>query len=240
MPERPTLLLVHGAWHGSWSWTPLQLELRRRGWDVRTIDLPSVHASDPSAVRLADDADAIAAAVDEIGGEVALVAHSYGGVPATEAAKSDSVVHIVYVAAFVLDVGESLLSSIGGVAPHWWVVDASTVSVEMSDFVASHFYGDVDEETAASAVARLKPQSRSVFEEPITWAAWRHKPSTYVVTELEPIARVRAQEAMAARAGSRVVRMSTSHSPFMSRPIELADHIEMTLTASTLDQDQEV
>ena len=44
--SRPTLLLVHGAWHGSWAFEPLTSILIDRGWTVKTVDLPTVHADD--------------------------------------------------------------------------------------------------------------------------------------------------------------------------------------------------
>ncbi|MBB6567451.1 alpha/beta fold hydrolase [Kribbella sandramycini] len=40
MSERPALLLVHGAWHGSWCWQALRDSLDGRR--VETVDLPSV------------------------------------------------------------------------------------------------------------------------------------------------------------------------------------------------------
>ena len=230
MTDRPTLLLVHGAWHGSWAWVPLQTELESRGWDVRTVDLPTVHADDPRELHMTDDADAIAAAIDAIPGPVAVVAHSYGGVPTTQGATSDSVVHIVYIAAFVLDEGESLLGAVGGVAPSWWVVDGplATAGTE-AEPATGLFFADVDEVAAADAVGRLKPQSSIAFSETVTTVAWRNKPTTYVITEQDAIFPLPAQEALAARSGSTAVRMDTSHSPFLSKPADLADIIENAL-----------
>ena len=230
MTDRPTLLLVHGAWHGSWAWEPLQSELEARGWDVRTVDLPTVHADDPRGLHMSDDAAAVAAAIDEVGGPVAVVAHSYGGVPTTQGATSDAVVHIVYVAAFVLDEGESLLGAVGGVAPSWWVVDGplATAGTE-AEPATGLFFADVDAAVAAAAVGRLKAQSSAAFSDEVTTVAWRDKPTTYVVTEQDAIFPLPAQEALAARSGSTVVRMDTSHSPFLSKPDELADIIEDAL-----------
>jgi pimeloyl-ACP methyl ester carboxylesterase len=230
MTDRPTLLLVHGAWHGSWAWAPLQTELESRGWDVRTVDLPTVHADDPRGLHMTDDADAVAAAIDEIGGPVAVVAHSYGGVPTTQGATSDSVVHIVYIAAFVLDEGESLLGAVGGVAPSWWVVDGPLATAGTEAEPAVHlFFADVEAEEAAAAVAQLKAQSSAAFSDQVTAVAWRDKPTTYVITEQDVIFPLPAQEALAARSESTAVRMDTSHSPFLSKPSELADIIENAL-----------
>jgi pimeloyl-ACP methyl ester carboxylesterase len=230
MNERPTILLVHGAWHGAWAWDRLRAELERRGWTVRTLDLPSAHTGDLAAVRLADDVAAVDAAITAIDGPVAVIAHSYGGVPVTQVAVAESVVQVIYIAAFALDVGESLLSSIGGVAPPWWHVEAGVVTLGPDrDAIAARFYADLDDAEAFAAIERLTPQSLAPLTEPITRAAWRSKPTSYVIAERELPERVTAQSAMAARAGSRVFRMPTSHSPFLSRPLELADVIESAL-----------
>ena len=109
----PSLLLVHGGWHRPEHWKLLTDELC--GVDVHTVALPS-SGDDPAALGdMFADAQAIAAAVAAIDGPVVVLAHSAGGVPTTQAlATAANVRRIVYVAAFLLDVGDSMLSSIGG------------------------------------------------------------------------------------------------------------------------------
>ncbi|GAA3773350.1 alpha/beta hydrolase [Microbacterium kribbense] len=227
MSAQPTLLLVHGAWHGAWCWAPLKGILEARGWTVETVDLPTVHADDIVGLHLADDADAVAQAIAAIDGPVVVVAHSYGGVPTTQAARADNVQHIVYLAAFALDVGESLLGAVGGVAPSWWVVDGPLATAGTdAEPAASLFYGDLDAAAAAAAVAQLKPQSVLAFQEPLTEAAWHSKPTTFLVTGKDAIFPPEAQEGLAARAGSSVQHLATSHSPFLSQPEAVADIIE--------------
>ena len=52
------------------------------------------------------------------------MAHSYGGIVATEgAAGADNVAHLVYLTAFMLDEGESLFAMVGGQEPDWWIKD---------------------------------------------------------------------------------------------------------------------
>lgn len=225
--SRPTVLLVHGAWHGSWAWGPLAETLSARGWTTKTVDLPSVHADDYDVKTLADDAVAVEAAVDEVDGPVVLVAHSYGGVPTTQAALDDRVQHVVFISAFVLDEGESLLAAVGGVAPDWWVVDGDVVSAGTDAEPPQHlFFGDLDQQTADAAAARLKKQARRPFTDAVTHVSWRDRPTTYVITEQDQVFPLPAQEALAARSDSRPVRLATSHSPFLSRPEAVADVIE--------------
>jgi pimeloyl-ACP methyl ester carboxylesterase len=86
------------------------------------------------------------------------------------------------------------------------------------------FYNDVEPRVAAWAQNRLLPTTFAAFTEPLTAAAWRNIPSTYITCERDQALPLHAQEAMAQRAES-VQRLSAGHSPMLSRPSELAEII---------------
>lgn len=228
MTARPTLLFVHGAWHGAWCWEPLLSILDARGWKTVAIDLPTVHSADKAELKMTDDAAAVTAAIDAIEGDVVVVAHSYGGIPVTQAATSPKVRHIVYIAAFVLDAGESLFGSVGSVQPDWWTIDddglvtAGTPGHPPRDL----FFADVVSDRAAASAGLLTPQPMAAFTEELSRVAWRDRATTYVVTERDAIFPLAAQEGLAARAGSAVVHVDSSHSPFLSQPEQLAAIVE--------------
>ncbi|MCX4597318.1 alpha/beta fold hydrolase [Streptomyces sp. NBC_01549] len=210
---RPTLLLAHGAWHGSWCWEGLTSVLHTDGWTTRTVDLPS--AGSQAGVR--DDAHVVLQELARIDGPVVVVAHSYGGVPVTQAvAGATDISHIVYLAAYQLDVGESLLSHHGAPAP-----------AEPDGFqpVPEHpiplFYADAPAADAEAAAGRLVPQSTRSFSDTLTAAGWHTVPSTYVVCEQDQALPPGDQEQLAARSGS-VHRLASGHSPFLSMPGEFA------------------
>ena len=98
---RPRLILVHGAWVGPWEFAPIVPILEADGWEVDAITLPSVGSTE----GLSADAAAVTAAIERAGGPVVLVAHSYGGIPVTQAGGHPSVERIVYVTAFAADAG---------------------------------------------------------------------------------------------------------------------------------------
>jgi pimeloyl-ACP methyl ester carboxylesterase len=224
---RPTLVFVHGAWHRPWCWTPVRQILGERGWTTVAPELPTVHAADKAKLGMMADADAVRAAVDAVDGDTVVVAHSYGGVPATQGADAENVVHIVYIAAFVLDIGESLVGGNGGVYPDWWNVMGDVVAPGNADRPPQTlFYGDLPPAEADAAAAQLTTQILRAYETEVTATAWRGRPTTYLVTERDAIFPVEPQEALAGRAGSSTVRLATSHSPFLSQPGAVADIIE--------------
>jgi pimeloyl-ACP methyl ester carboxylesterase len=206
-----TFLLVHGAWHGAWCWDELAPKLG----DTRTVELPS---KSPEHGDLFADAAVVADAIAAIDGHVTVVAHSYGGAVATEGAHAAD--HIVYLAAFMLDVGESLLGTVGGVAPDWWQFSEDGALI-MPLRPEEIFYNDCPPEATAAAVARLQQQTHKSFTDQITRTAWRETRASYVICDRDNAIPPFAQEAMSARAG-RVERLDASHSPFVSRPDELA------------------
>jgi pimeloyl-ACP methyl ester carboxylesterase len=217
-----SLLIVPGAWH-----KPGHLNLLADEFPdtvVRTVALTST-GDDPSALGdMHSDAALIKSAAAAIDGPVVVVTHSYGAIPATQAlAGAGNVTRIVYLAAFQLDVGESLLSSIGGAPAPWWNVrghDGIGGYIEVINPL-DVFFGDVDPELARQAASQLGYQSYTATTQELTEVAWRAIPSTYIICENDKALPPFAQELFARRAG-RVKRLSSAHSPFLSQPAALA------------------
>jgi len=220
MAKQPLLVLVHGAWHRALMWDALIAQMP--GADIVTVQLPS--SAPVSESRLGDlhaDARAIRALVDQLDEPVVVCAHSYGGAPASQGLHgAANVKRIVYLNAFMLDVGESVLSAAGGKYRPHWIVDeqAGTVRIREAESV---LYGDLNHEAARQAAASLGPQSLSSLRQPLTAAAWHHIASTYV-TGSEDAGIPPAITSKFAQRASRTVVLDTAHSPFYSRPTELA------------------
>src|ERR1700683_5271907 len=101
-----TVVLVHGAWHGAWCWDQVVGPLEARGIPVVALDLPGHGASPEPLGDLATDAAALRAALDRVDTAV-VCGHSYGGAVISDGAEHPAVRHLVYLAAILLDVGES-------------------------------------------------------------------------------------------------------------------------------------
>jgi pimeloyl-ACP methyl ester carboxylesterase len=227
----PSLLVVPGAWHKPDHFRRLVDELP--DLDVRTVTLTS-SADDPAALRdMYADAEVIAQAAAAIDGPVVVVAHSYGGMPTTQGLPyATNVRRIIYLAAFQLQVGESLLTPNGGSLMPWAKLhqgDGHGDYVEATT-PTTVFYNDLDARTAGRAVSQLGYQSYASMRQELTAMAWKTIPSTYVVCESDNAIPVAAQELMAERADD-VERMNASHSPFLSQPAALADLIRRSLAS---------
>ena len=232
-PDGSTVVLVHGAWHGPWCWDQLVPELQARGLAVATVDLPSSGPDLTALGDLDDDVAAVTAVLDAVPGRKILLGHSYGGLPITEAAAGrDDVAHLVYVCAFLLDAGVSLIDAAGGRPVSWWRLSEDGTSMT-ADRPEEVFYSDCTPEAAAAAVAQLHPQSLASVRQPLRAAAWETIASTYVVADRDPELPRFVQEGMATGRASRMVHIDAGHSPFLSRPRELAAIVAECAEAAT-------
>jgi len=234
--SRPLIILVHGAWHGAWCWAALQADLDGRGIASLAIDLPGHGSSTLPFGDLHGDAQHVVDVVTALDAPVVLVGHSYGGAVVTEAAhrldsgSASPVRHLVYLAAFCLDEGESVMDlarhESGGpveLGAAMIPVDGG-LSVLDPDKAAPALYGDCDEFAVAAALRRLCPQPLATMLQPVGGAPWRHLPSTYVVCTRDRSVHPGHQEYMAARCAN-VIRLDTDHSPFLSMTKQTADVI---------------
>lgn len=104
MTDTAHVLFVPGAWLGGWSWSPVATRVAAAGYGVVTLTLPGLNpGDDPTDVTLADAVTHVVEAASRAQGDVVLVAHSGGGVPAAAAAVrlGERVARIVFVDAYV-------------------------------------------------------------------------------------------------------------------------------------------
>jgi pimeloyl-ACP methyl ester carboxylesterase len=215
--QRPTIVLVPGAWHLPSTWDLLRGELDALGYASRAVKLPTTGPDPRGGLR--DDAEAIRGAVEMLTGPVVVVAHSYGGIPATEGLTDlPGLRHLIYLAAYMPDVDESMTSLHGYPDPD---STEGLFPFPADPGPRAQLYADVPETIADQAVDRLVDQRLQPFVDRVTRTAWHTVPSTYIVAEQDASLPVQMQEQMALHAKS-IFRIPTSHSPFLSRPADLA------------------
>jgi pimeloyl-ACP methyl ester carboxylesterase len=206
------------------------------------VDLPGHGASTAPLGDLYDDARHVADLLDRLGEPVVLVGHSYGGAVITEAGlRTPHVAHLVYLTAFVPDTGESMTSvaALAGLPPEPEELlgrarsrgEHSTLVLDPQLAIPA-LYGHCATEVQQAAAARLCPQSIASFVQPVTGAAWRTIPSTYVRCTDDRAIAINHQDVMAARC-QHVTSLDTDHSPFASMPVATADLLERIVRTGT-------
>jgi pimeloyl-ACP methyl ester carboxylesterase len=228
MSERLPVVLVHGAWHGAWCWAGLQHALDEMGVASLAVDLPGHGASTESLTDLYGDAQRVADVLRHIGTPVVLVGHSYGGAVITEAASHfPDVAHLVYLTAFALEQGESVMSLLTSLPPAATALGTAIVpsadgsSVIDPDKAVASFYSDCPPAVANAAIARLSPHPMVTFTDSVTGSPRTNISSTYVRCLRDEAIHISHQDVMAARCGT-THTLDTDHSPFASRIPETA------------------
>ncbi len=233
MTDARHVVLVHGAWHGAWCWAQLQAELDRRGIPSHAIDLPGHGASVRPLGGLHHDAAHVTDTLDHLGlDDVVLVGHSYGGAVITQAAVGRSdLAHLVYVAAFALDDGESVNGALRsferqpvalGAAVQ--MQDDGTTTLD-PDLAASALYGSCSPEAIAAALPRLSPQPIATMTESVAGSPRNDISSSYLRCLQDEAVHPVHQAVMASRCGNQI-DIDTDHSPFLSATDVVADHLE--------------
>jgi pimeloyl-ACP methyl ester carboxylesterase len=223
-----TFALVHGAWHGAWCWRRLIPELEDRGHGVIAMDLPS---DDPAAM-FDDYADVVAGELEARGGDdVVVVGHSLAGLTIPLVAARQRVSRLVYLCALVPVPGSSFMDQLAsedmldlGYVAGLGEPDGEGRRGWADEGLARHFmYADCDAEATEQAVARLRPQAQSPYAQPCSLDAFPARPSTYVVCGEDRLVKPDWSRRIAReRLDADLVELPGSHSPFLSRPADLA------------------
>jgi len=224
------IVLVHGGFVDGSGWEGVYEILNRDGYNVSVVQNPTSSLEDDVAVTKLS-----LAAVD---GPALLVGHSYGGAVITEAGTDPNVVGLVYIAAFAPSDGESVNTLIKNPAPGAPVppilppVDGY-LFLDRAKFRAA-FAADVDEAKAAFMADSQVPWGVGALDGTISKAAWKTKPSWYLVTKDDRMIPPDAQRMMAKRAGATVVEENGSHAVYVSRPEIVAGLIAKAVSDLTV------
>lgn len=233
-----TFVLVHGAWHGGWCWEKVVPLLEERGHDVVTVDLPGHGDSSVpvSEITLAAYGDHVAKILDEQAEPAVLVGHSMGGLVVSEAAerRPEQIKLLVYLTGFLLPSGETLLGMAqtdeeAMVLTNVAVNEEKGIITVREDKIGEIFYGDVSDDDVEWAKHQLISQPLAPFVTPVSVSEgnFGRVRRTYIECLQDRAIGPATQKRMyTGLPCERVVSMETSHSPFLSAPEELAEHLD--------------
>ena len=142
----------------------------------------------------------------------------------------------VYIAAFAPAAGESVAALIkdpppGAPVPPILPPQDGFLLLDKTKFAAS-FAADVEEEKAAFMANSQVPWGLGALTGTISKAAWRSKPSWYLLVTEDKMIPIDAQRFMSKRAGSTVSEVHGSHAIYVSQPKAVAALIEKAATAT--------
>jgi pimeloyl-ACP methyl ester carboxylesterase len=216
------IVLVHGAFVDQTSWKPVADILTKKGYNVTLVENP--------LTSLAADVDATKRALAKQDGRTVLVGHSWAGVVITEAGNDPKVSALVYVSAFAPDVGESLASlakggpvTEGGSAIH---PDAKGNLYIDPKVFPSAVAADLPPKIAEFLAKSQLPLNHTAFEAPVDTAAWRDKPTFYVISTKDKVIAPEAQKMFAARIKAQTTEVAGSHASLVVHAKEVAAVIE--------------
>lgn len=224
-----TFALVHGAWHGSWCWERLVPELERRGHRAVAVDLP---VDDPAA-SFTTYAEVVTRALEGESEDVVVVGHSLGGYPAALVAAARPVRRLVYLCALVPEPGRSLADQFR--ADREMMVPGYEAGLDPPDELGrsrwvrfdvawERLFTDCEETDARAAFERLRPQAQAPYPEPFPLPAPPDVPCSSVVCAGDRMVGPEwSRRAARERLGVEVTELPGGHSPFISRPGELAE-----------------
>jgi pimeloyl-ACP methyl ester carboxylesterase len=220
---RPTYLLIHGAWGGSWCWRDLVAEFERRGVAWAVVDLPSSIYGVDAATDLTDDVATVLALGEQLE-SVLIVAHSYGGVVATESADAmTNLKGIIYVSALIPLPGAGATSTVRELPIMTKLDEAIEVdggyfrlNPEIAPFA---IYNSCSPEVAEWATRMLSTQTRASFSS-LRTAPQCTVPTLYVKCSLDHAVDPQLQDLMATRCDE-AITLESDHSPMLSQPVNL-------------------
>ena len=222
---RPTIVLVHGAWADSSSWSGVISRLQADGYRV---------LAPPNPLRsLSGDAAYLKGYLDTVKGPVVLVGHSYGASVITNAAAGDrDVKALVFVNGSVPAAGESV-AELAGPDSALSVDDPTTIfdfvpatlpPTPGSDvylhqnLVVRSFATGLSSRQATALWATQRPITLAALNEPSGTPAWASIPSWNLIGTKDRVIPADAQQAMADKAGSTVARYDAGHLGLITDP----------------------
>jgi pimeloyl-ACP methyl ester carboxylesterase len=212
-----SIVLVHGAFVDGSGWKALYDSLEKDGYEVIVVQ--------NSTATFDGDVATTERAIASAKYPVVLVGHSYAGSIITEAGNDPKVRSLVYVAAFAPDAGESTKTLIDQPVPGAAPVPLlppqdGFLMVDPAKFPHA-FAADVDTETTRFMAVSQVPWGLAAVEGKVKTAAWKNKPSHFLITTEDLMIPTPAQRSMANRIGAKVKEIKSSHAVMLSHPADV-------------------
>jgi pimeloyl-ACP methyl ester carboxylesterase len=212
------IVLVHGAFADGTSWSKIIPLLEAEGYNVVAVQNP--------LTSLADDVAATKRIIALQDGPVLLVGHSWGGAVITQAGDDPKVAGLVYVAAYAPEVGQSANDAS---TPFGWTEGQKQIRVDGEKFATVTSEGMLEDIAQGLPMAERKlalaVQGQSygpMFDEKLTVAAWKTKPSWAIISAKDRMLPPAMEESAAKKMGAVTTTLPTCHMVILEEPAKVA------------------
>jgi pimeloyl-ACP methyl ester carboxylesterase len=209
---KPSIVFCHGLWADGSCFSKLIGPLQAEGYECI--------AAQYGLNSTAEDVAVTKATIGRVSGPVILVGHSYGGVIITGAGTDDRVAGLVYICALAPDVDETPQMQLSkfpqtDVFSHVEVVDGR---IWLRPEGTKYFCGDLSEQEQKLVWATQGVPKPDLFDAKGGGAAWKSKPSWYIIGKNDHTVPPELERALAKRMGATTYELDSSHVPMLSQP----------------------
>lgn len=217
-----TVVLVHGAWADGSSWSKVIPLLQAKGIAVLAVQNP--------LTSLDDDVAATNRVLVSAAGPVVLVGHSWAGTVITQAGNDPKVAALVYVAAFANKDGQAAGELVNAYpkTPALGTIrdDGHGFLYQTEQGVLDNFAPDLPREQARTMAVTQGALAGRTFTDKVTTAAWKTKPSWFVVSANDRVINPQLERDEAKMMNAKTTVLQSSHVSLLSHPNEVAKVIE--------------
>jgi pimeloyl-ACP methyl ester carboxylesterase len=221
MPTKPSIVFAHGLWADGSCYSKVIDLLRADGFEcISTQNQLNTVEDDAAAVRTSLSRATSA--------PVVLVGHSYGGTVITVAGTDERVGALVYICALAPDEGETSQAEQDkhprtAVFDHIEVVD-NRVFLKPSG--TKEFCGDLSDAEQKLVYATQGAPLTDLFTQPVRGAAWRKRPTFYIVGTEDRTVHPELERFVAKRMNAKITELASSHVPMLSQPQQVYEVIK--------------
>jgi len=227
------IIFIHGAWHGGWCWKKIEPYFSDDEYNVLFFDIHSSKNPDDD-MSFEGSINLLKEKIEKMTGDVILVAHSMGGMYATQVSEYfvNKISKIIYVSGFIPKDNQSCLdlalNDVGIVKFGLIFNDAKTLVTVDEKIIRPAFYNDVSEDDYAFCRKNIKPQNFSHYTTKVKLASDNSKKTTRIFIRCMRDMAITPgfQTIMALENGCDIYDLDSGHSPFVSKVNEFVDLIK--------------
>jgi len=222
---KPSIVFCHGLWADGSCFSKVIPTLQADGHEVISVQY--------GLNSYADDVATVMRTLGRVKSPAILVGHSYGGATITGAGCDDRVAGLVYIAAVVPDVHETVQSQLNKYPTEIFSqIEIAGGRVWIKPEGIKYFAGDLSEQEQKLVWATHYPPAADLLEQQnLDEVAWKSKPSWYILAQKDQTVHPDLQRFLAKRMNATTVETDSSHVTMLSQPAVVIDVIRKASAA---------